>query len=80
MAFEPNNLLVMQHVDDFTMWHYRTEDPSDLLKWTLYFTPEFIGQNNPSEGDMVICNTGTGNITLQITENENGVYSEEWGG
>jgi len=76
LAFKHADLNLIGFVNGFSMLHYKSEDHSDQLEWSLYFTP---AKERIRTGDMVICNCPNGNVTVGLQINDNGVFSQRWG-
>ena len=67
MAFTNKNLSVVACVNDFTIWHYKTDDQlNELLNG--YFNPV---QDLMNKNDLMILNAGDINCIMFIKEIQN---------
>jgi hypothetical protein len=56
MAYKPGSLSVLAYANDFTLWHYGTEDSTDEVLFAPgYFNPVV---DMLRAGDMIIMNAG----------------------
>lgn len=78
MTYEPKNLQRLASTGSFTIWHYRTDDHFDEIRWRPYFK-SLPGWDQFSEGDMLLCTNDEGGMTLWVGMNSNGVFTKEWG-
>lgn len=63
MGFEARNISVLAYANNFTMWHYKTEDTLEDVKRVGYF-------NNASSmlrrNDLIILNTKDHNTSVWV--------------
>jgi len=76
LSFEQKNLNLLAYTNGFSMHHYRTEDSSDELDWSLYFTEAGDRLKN---GDMIICSCKDRGETFEIRKVDLGWFSQRWG-
>jgi hypothetical protein len=76
-GFVARELSILAYANGFTLWHYRTNDPRELLLSREAGDPDFTGYFAPAcdllrRGDQIIVSLGGGPepdiVTLVVTE------------
>lgn len=76
-GFVARELSILAYANGFTLWHYRTNDPRDLVLSREAGDPDFTGYFAPAcdllrRGDQIIVSLGGGPepdiVTLVVTE------------
>lgn len=70
MAFQNKNLSVLAYANNFTLWHYSTQDTLDDIMSETYFMPVKTLMN---AGDVIIINCADGTAYRYVKEIKDGI-------
>lgn len=70
MVFQNKNLSVLAYANNFTLWHYSTQDTLDDIMSETYFMPVKTLMNT---GDVIIINCADGAAYRYVKEIKDGI-------